>query len=93
MGGTREATEISLELRCAILTHHIFTDKTWIEISKCLKVHPDSARKICQKAKERASDPTDIQDLYTVLKSLDRPGCPEVIPEGSEMSITLKQAS
>jgi len=41
----------------------------------------------------RASDPNDFHDLDAVLGSLDRPGRPEIIPEGSEKSLALKKAS
>ncbi|RPA99717.1 hypothetical protein L873DRAFT_874483 [Choiromyces venosus 120613-1] len=93
MGRTYGASEISLEICCTILTIYLFTQKTWNEISSCLHVHPHSAQQICLKAKDCASNPEDFQDLYAVLKSLDHPGCPEVIPEGSKNSLTLMRAS
>ncbi|RPA96548.1 hypothetical protein L873DRAFT_1216818 [Choiromyces venosus 120613-1] len=93
MGHTSGAAEIPLEMHCAILTLHLFTDKTWTEISECLHVHPDSAHHLCKRAKEYASDPNDFRDLFAVLQSFDHLGPPEVILEDSEKSLALKSAS
>lgn len=43
--------QIPLLKRAAILTLHWHAEKSWIEISTILRVHPDTARKICIRAK------------------------------------------
>lgn len=43
--------EVPLLKRVAILTLHWYGDKNWIEISTLLKVHPETARAICVRAK------------------------------------------
>lgn len=43
--------QIPLLKRAAILTLHWHAGKSWIEISSLLLVHPETARKICLRAK------------------------------------------
>lgn len=51
--------QIPLHLKAAIVTLHLFTDKSWNDISAVLRVHPESARQIFQRAKERAGGSED----------------------------------
>ncbi|KAH0607099.1 uncharacterized protein H6S33_003087 [Morchella sextelata] len=68
--------QIPLLKRAAILTLHWHAEKSWIEISTILRVHPDTARKICIRAKERATDPNDFDDVLLHLEDAERPGRP-----------------
>ena len=69
MGRTEGASEISLEIRSAILTLHLFTNKSWIEISKCLLVNPASAQQICTKAKVSKKEVSKIGE-YSVFDGI-----------------------
>ena len=66
---TEGASEISLEIRSEILTLHLFTNKSWIEISKCLLINPASAQQICTKAKVSKKEVTKI-DEYSVIDTI-----------------------
>ena len=46
-------------MKVAIVTLHLFTDKSWNDISAVLRVHPESARQIFQRAKERVGGSED----------------------------------
>ena len=51
--------QLPLHTKAAIITLHCFTDKSWINISAALRVHPESARQVFQRAKERAGGTED----------------------------------
>lgn len=40
-----------MEIQSGILTIHLFTNKQWIEIAKCLQANPALAQKICTRVK------------------------------------------
>jgi hypothetical protein len=43
--------ETPIPIRAGILALHLFTDMNWVDISTKFLVHPDTAKKICQRAK------------------------------------------
>lgn len=51
--------QIPVHMKAAIVTLHLFTDKSWNDISATLRVHPESARQIFQRAKERVGGSED----------------------------------
>jgi len=69
MGRTEGASEISLEIHSASLTIHLFTNKSSIEISKCLLVNPASAQQICTKTKVSKKEVTKIHE-YSVFNAI-----------------------
>ncbi|KAH8144982.1 uncharacterized protein LAJ45_11002 [Morchella importuna] len=83
--------QIPLLKRAAILTLHWHAEKSWIEISTILRVHPDTARKICIRAKERATDPNDFDDVLLHLEDAERPGRPPKNTKEGEMEGVEKE--
>jgi hypothetical protein len=51
--GTHSSYHIPLDRRAAILALRWYSDKTWVEISKCLGVSPTGAREVVKRAKVR----------------------------------------
>ena len=50
--------ETPIPIRAGILALHLFTDMNWVDISTKFLVHPDTAKKICQRAKVLLPSPS-----------------------------------
>jgi hypothetical protein len=73
--------ETPIPIRAGILALHLFTDMNWVDISTKFLVHPDTAKKICQRAKERATDDS-VNALFAALGDAERTGRPRKHSEG-----------
>ena len=59
--------ETPIPIRAGILALHLFTDMNWVDISTKFLVHPDTAKKICQRAKVHPSLSRFFPFLFIVL--------------------------
>jgi len=73
--------ETPIPIRAGILALHLFTDMNWVDISTKFLVHPDTAKKICQRAKERAADES-VNALFAALGDAERTGRPRKHADG-----------